>query len=113
MYFSVPCGAAMPIPLLAERVARCGRGRAGRRPGPVRASRKSAPAGKRHALIVAAAREMAKDAVPPHRQADVHPQIPSAREIVPWPTVARIRKTLEALAQGKPPHLDGRDIKFG
>jgi NAD-reducing hydrogenase small subunit len=29
------------------------------------------------------------------------------------PPADRIRKTLEALVQGKPPHLEGRDIKFG
>jgi NAD-reducing hydrogenase small subunit len=67
--------------------------------------------------------------------ADVNPQIPSEREIVPRllervqpvhqvvpvdfympgcpPPAERIRKTLEALAQGKPPQLEGRDIKFG
>jgi NAD-reducing hydrogenase small subunit len=67
--------------------------------------------------------------------ADVHPQIPSEREIVPRllervmpvhqvvavdfflpgcpPPADRIRKTLEAVLQGQPPHLEGRDIKFG
>lgn len=67
--------------------------------------------------------------------ADVHPQIPSEHDIVPRllervmpvhqvvpvdfflpgcpPPAERIRAVLEAVLQGKPPHLEGRDIKFG
>jgi len=67
--------------------------------------------------------------------ADVHPQIPSEPGIVPRllervlpvhqvvpvdffmpgcpPPAERIRKTLEAVLQGKPPQLEGREIKFG
>jgi NAD-reducing hydrogenase small subunit len=66
--------------------------------------------------------------------ADVHPQVPSEREIVPRlfervqpvhqvvavdffmpgcpPPAERIRAVLEAVLQGKPPHLEGRDINF-
>ena len=29
------------------------------------------------------------------------------------PPAARIRAVLETVLQGKPPHLEGRDIKFG
>jgi NAD-reducing hydrogenase small subunit len=67
--------------------------------------------------------------------ADVHPQIPSERGLVPRllervlpvhqvvavdyfipgcpPPAERIRSVLESLVQGKPPHLEGRDLKFG
>lgn len=67
--------------------------------------------------------------------ADVHPQIPAERDIVPrllervWPVhqvvevnyfmpgcpppADRIRAVLEAVLHGQPPHLEGRDIKFG
>lgn len=67
--------------------------------------------------------------------ADVNPQIPSERDIVPRlldlvrpvhqvvpvdyympgcpPPAERIRAVLESVLQGKPPHLEGRDIQFG
>jgi NAD-reducing hydrogenase small subunit len=67
--------------------------------------------------------------------ADVHPQVPNERGIVPRllervqpahevvvvdfflpgcpPPAERIRAVLESVLQGKPPHLEGRDIKFG
>ena len=67
--------------------------------------------------------------------ADVQPQVPSERGIVPallervWPVhqvvavdyfmpgcpppAERIRAVLESVLQGKPPELEGRDIKFG
>lgn len=67
--------------------------------------------------------------------ADVNPQIPSQRDIVPRllervrpvhqvvsvdyympgcpPPAERIRAVLESLVQGNPPRLEGRDIKFG
>ena len=67
--------------------------------------------------------------------ADVNPQIPSERDIVPRllervlplhqlvtvdlfmpgcpPPAERIRAVLESLVQGKPPHLEGHDLKFG
>jgi NAD-reducing hydrogenase small subunit len=67
--------------------------------------------------------------------ADVHPQIPSERGLVPRllervlpvhqvvpvdyfmpgcpPPAERIRSVLESLVQGKPPHLEERDLKFG
>jgi NAD-reducing hydrogenase small subunit len=67
--------------------------------------------------------------------ADVHPQIPSECDVVPPllehvrpvhqvvpvdyfmpgcpPPAERIRAVLEAVIQGKPPHLEGRDIQFG
>lgn len=67
--------------------------------------------------------------------ADVHPQVPSERGILPRllervlpvhqvvavdyfmpgcpPPAERIRKTLEAVLQSKPPQLEGHDIKFG
>ncbi len=67
--------------------------------------------------------------------ADVNPQVPSLRDIVPCllehvrpvhqvvsvdyympgcpPPAERIRAVLESLVRGKPPHLEGRDIKFG
>ncbi|HEY7156525.1 MAG TPA: hypothetical protein VH575_21335 [Gemmataceae bacterium] len=67
--------------------------------------------------------------------ADMNPQIPSQRDIVPCllervrpvhqvvsvdyympgcpPPTERIRAVLESVLQGKPPHLEGRDIKFG
>jgi NAD-reducing hydrogenase small subunit len=67
--------------------------------------------------------------------ADVHPQIPSERDIVPRllervlplhqvvpvdfylpgcpPPAERIRAVLESVLHGKPPHLEGRDLKFG
>jgi NAD-reducing hydrogenase small subunit len=67
--------------------------------------------------------------------ADVHPQIPSERDVVPCllervrplhqmvavdfylpgcpPPAERIRAVLESMLQGKQPHLEGRDVKFG
>jgi NAD-reducing hydrogenase small subunit len=67
--------------------------------------------------------------------ADVHPQIPNQRDIVPRllervrpvhqvvtvdyfmpgcpPPAERIRSVLEAVLQGEPPSLEGHDIKFG
>jgi NAD-reducing hydrogenase small subunit len=67
--------------------------------------------------------------------ADVHPQIPGERDIVPRllervqpvhrvvavdyflpgcpPPAERIRPVLESVLQGQPPHLEGRDLKFG
>lgn len=67
--------------------------------------------------------------------ADVHPQVPSEQGIVPRllervrpvhqvvpvdsympgcpPPAERIRSVLECVLQGKPPHLEGREIKFG
>jgi NAD-reducing hydrogenase small subunit len=67
--------------------------------------------------------------------ADEHPQIPGERDIVPRllecvrpvhqvvpvdyfipgcpPPAERIRVVLESLVQGRPLHLEGRDLKFG
>lgn len=67
--------------------------------------------------------------------ATIHPQIPSQHDIVPRllervrpvhqvvpvdyylpgcpPPAEGIRCVLESVAQGKPPHLEGRDLKFG
>ncbi|HZV05286.1 MAG TPA: hypothetical protein VE999_09410 [Gemmataceae bacterium] len=67
--------------------------------------------------------------------ADAQPQIPNEREILPRllervlpvhkvvavdffmpgcpPPAERIRAVLEAVLHGKPPHLEGRDIRFG
>jgi len=67
--------------------------------------------------------------------ADVHPRIPDEQGIVPRllervrpvhqvvpvdyylpgcpPPAERIRSVLESVLQGQPPHLEGRDLKFG